>query len=162
MKIEGNNEYPFFYKYHKQSYIKSHDCRPIVTVSEKQRKYILENDIKKELVVYHIDGELIDNQSIDKCDYGIYTEENHLILVELKGSDYNHACKQLASTINYIKDEDISISQFFARIVLSKGRTPATLTSEEAKLKKLLKNEKLLKSSSLQMKEKLSDLNCKI
>lgn len=54
------------------------------------------------------------------------------------------------------------ISQFFARIVLSKGRTPATLTSEEAKLKKLLKNEKLIKSSSLQMKGKLSDLNCKI
>lgn len=158
MKISISDDFPFFQNYHDNSYIESHDCRKIVSLKENGRTYVLENDTTEELIVYHIDGGLIRQNDMGKCDYGIYSEKNNLILVELKGSDYNHACGQLVSTIECFQKSGVGEQSLFARIVLSKGRVPATRSTNETKLKKLLKEGSRLKSSSLKMQEQLSKL----
>ena len=135
-KVTESNDV-FFAEYHDSIYIKSHDNRKSVVVEENKRKYILTNDLQKELIVYHIDGGVINNAEANKCDFGIYCEDKYLILIELKGSDYEHACEQIASTIKLMKISNL-VDRIYARIVLSKMRTPALRSTQETTLKKLL------------------------
>lgn len=81
-------EYSFYENFHEGRYIQSHDQRHTVVLKEprEDREYRLINDLKKELVVYKIDaGVITEHEAGDnKCDFGIYSEDDLLILVELK------------------------------------------------------------------------------
>lgn len=128
--------------YHDESYIISHDCRKIVSLSEKgeNRVYRLMNDVGHELVVMRVDGGIFDDSTNSKCDFAIYSEKRILILVELKGADYSHALDQLDVTINeMIAKRQIGINKLYTRVVLSKSRIPNTMTSKEIALKRKLK-----------------------
>ena len=97
------------------------------------------NKSQKEVVVYKIDGGLIVNNNGKKCDYGIYTEDDMLFLIELKGDDLNYALKQINQSINILLEQpNIKVKKLSVRIVLSKVRTPEILESEEKKLKQKL------------------------
>ena len=142
MTINDNKKWPLYHKYNHHSYTKSHDRRKEVVLKEPReaREYRLYNNSSKELVVYRIDKGVINDDDILKCDYGIYTEDNELYLVELKGSDYNHAINQLSSTINILLIQpQITVGRLHTRVVLSKKHTPDILTTPEMKLRKLLK-----------------------
>lgn len=137
MKIEVTTERPFYNAYHEAGYIISHDNRKTVVLKEpgESRVYRLENPTQKEVVVYRIDGGLIASNDVLKCDNGIYTEDDVLYLIELKGADYIHALEQLLSTISILLQKpQVKMSRLNARIVLSKIRVPDIMPTQEKKL----------------------------
>lgn len=140
--IIESNEFPFFRMYHSDTYIMYHDRRQVVSLKDKGATslYYLQNNIGKELVCYRIDEGLIHGCECNKCDFAIYTEDDSLILVELKGVDYNKAIEQLSSTIIYLlKKHNISVSKLFTRAVLSRARVPDILLTKEKKFEKLIR-----------------------
>lgn len=143
MTIGFDERWQFYISYHNEEYIQSHDARNKVVLKEKREssEYRLHNKAQQDLVVYKIDGGLIKTNNQQRCDYGIYTEQDVLYLIELKGGDYSHALEQISSSIDILlKKPDINVKQLNARIVLSKCRTPDILTTQEKKLNNLLKN----------------------
>ena len=141
-KIKAQKEWPFFQAYHDSVYILRHDCSKDIPLreSKENRTYRLLNNSGKEIVVYKIDSGIINNDKVVKCDNGIYTEDNLLILVELKGADLDHALSQINSTINILlKQPNIKVKKLNARIVLSKVRVPDMLSTKEKQLKQLLR-----------------------
>lgn len=143
MKINTGGNWPFFSAYNDSRYIQSHDERKIVVLREpkESREYRLENKSCKELAVYQIDGGIIISNSVPKCDFGVFTEDNVLFLVELKGADYIHALEQMISTIGLlIVRPAIKVACLNARIVLSKVSVPAIMPSQEKKLLALVKS----------------------
>ena len=157
-KININGNFPF-YIYHE----KGNDCVCYqgcgnASAEERGRKYSIENKSKKEIIKYKIDGGLITDDNDIKCDYGFYTEDDLLILVELKGGDYSHAIEQIINTIKLlITIPKIKISSVKARIVVSKIRQPELRSSDEQKLKRILdsfrKDNDNLKKQVAQMTE---------
>ena len=140
-KIKAQKKWSFFQTYHDSAYILRHDCSKDVPLREpkEKRTYRLLNNSGKEIVVYMIDGGIINNEEVQKCDYGIYREDNQLILVELKGADLGHAIDQISSTINILlKQPSVKVKRLNARIVLSKVRVPDTLSTKEKQLMQLL------------------------
>ena len=127
--------HPFFAEYHDYSYIESHDVTKIVVVEENKSKYILCNDSNKEVIIYRIDGGLIKQkkEGDNKCDYGIYTEDELLILVELKGCDFQKAVTQILNTTKLlgIKKGSNKVKRLLARVVLSRGRSVPNLRSRD-------------------------------
>ena len=140
-KIKVQKEWPFFQAYHDNGYILRHDCSKEVSLHEpgENRTYKLHNKSGKELVVYRIDGGLINDENVLKCDNGIYTENDWLFLIELKGADLNHALDQINNTIDILlKRPNKKVKKLNARIVLSKVSIPRISASKENKLKQLL------------------------
>ncbi len=140
-KIKPDKEWPFYEAYHDISYILRHVCSKNVPLREpkENRTYRLLNNSGKEIIVYKIDGGVINNDDVLKCDYGIYVENDLLILIELKGMDLSHALDQIDSTINVLlKKPNIKVKKLNARIVLSKIGVPRITASKENKLKQLL------------------------
>lgn len=140
-KIKAQKEWPFFQAYHDGAYILRHDCSKDIPLREPREKrvYRLLNNSAKEIVVYKIDGGIINNDEVQKCDNGIYTEDDLLILVELKGTDLDHALNQISSTIKILlKQPSIKVKKLNARVVLSKVRVPDMLSTKEKQLKQLL------------------------
>ncbi|MBR4265108.1 MAG: hypothetical protein IKQ46_03540 [Bacteroidales bacterium] len=136
--IVVDKKYPFFQKYNDESYIISQDCRSVVTVSEQRMKYILNNPANKEIVVYKIDQGIIKGTQW-KCDFGIYTQDDILFLIELKSpeSEYYHALEQIINTIELlIKSCDVSVKKLNARVVTRKY--PDILSAKERKLENRL------------------------
>lgn len=148
--------------YHDDSYILSHDCRKVVSLTDKgeDRVYRLINDVKRELVVMRVDGGIFNDSSNSKCDFGIYTQDRMLILVELKGAGYSHAVDQIDKTINeMIAKQRLHLGKLHARVVLSKTRVPNTLTSKEMALKrKLMPYGGTLAKGTRLIEERLSNL----
>lgn len=140
---ENPREFPLYEEYH-DSYIDSHDRRSKVRLKDsgEARVYYLNNDIQKELVVYQIDGGIFDSTEKGniKCDFGIYTEDELLILVELKGGDYKHAIEQLTNTTKSLGlNGSNKIKKLLARTVLSNGRKVPNVTETDlAALKRLI------------------------
>lgn len=140
-KIKAQKEWPFFQAYHDGAYILRHDCSKDIPLREPREKrvYRFLNNSAKEIVVYKIDGGIINNDEVQKCDNGIYTEDDLLILVELKGADLDHALNQISSTIKILlKQPSIKVKKLNARVVLSKVRVPDMLSTKEKQLKQLL------------------------
>ena len=140
-KIKVQKEWSFYQTYHDSAYILRHDCSkdiPLREIGEK-RTYRLFNKSEKEIIVYQVDGGLISVDDVSKCDYAIYTEDDWLYLIELKGADLEHALEQINSTINtLLKRPNIKVKKLNVRIVLSKVRVPNSLETKEKKLKHLL------------------------
>ncbi len=137
-EIVADDKHPFFNAYNDCAYISSHDCRSKVVVSEQQMQYILDNPNGEEIVVYRIDQGIIKGTSV-KCDFGIYTENDILFLVELKNPEreYFHALEQIINTIELlIVSKQISVSKLNARIVSRKY--PNIPSSKERKLENRL------------------------
>lgn len=140
-KIKVQKEWPFFQAHHDNGYILRHDCSKEVSLREpgENRTYKLHNKFGKEIVVYKVDGGLINDENVLKCDNGIYTENDWLFLIELKGTDLNHALDQINNTIDILlKRPNKKVKKLNARIVLSKVSIPRISASKENKLKQLL------------------------
>lgn len=159
--IEKEKVFPFYDQYNDSSYIEFHDNRKIISLTDKKGKtnYLLSNDLVHEIVCYHIDGGILTANEETKCDFGLYTEKDILILVELKGADYSQALDQISSSIDQLLSGNLKVSKVHARIVLTKTRVPNTLSSSEMKLMKRLKslNGSLAKGTS-RISENLSKL----
>ena len=131
----------FYTAFHNPAYILRHDCSKIVPLREmhESRVYRLYNPQGRELVLYKIDGGIINDNEVNKCDFGILTENNDFFLIELKGVDLNHAIDQINCTIDLLfKRNKNIVNTLSVRIVLSKVRVPNIVETKEKKLKHLL------------------------
>lgn len=134
----------FTEKYNLPETIKSADTRKVVTLKEprEDRKYIAENPNQLFLTVYQVDGALLKSQNPGdkKCDYAIYTSNDDLFLIELKGSDYSQALDQIKKTLDCLLIPGLdSLHSVNGRVVLSKTKVPATLETKEKKMMLLLR-----------------------
>lgn len=134
----------FTEKYNLPETIKSADTRKVVTLKEprEDRKYIAENPNQLFLTVYQVDGALLKspNPGDKKCDYAIYTSNDDLFLIELKGSDYSQALDQIKKTLDCLLIPGLdSLHSVNGRVVLSKTKVPATLETKEKKMMLLLR-----------------------
>ena len=78
------------------------DRRSEFVLEKKQAKYVAVNKEKKLGFVFQIDDSLISDKTVKKCDKGLYIEDKKVFLAELKGVDFNTACKQLKATYERI------------------------------------------------------------
>lgn len=70
---------------------------------------------------YRVDGGVIDEPGVPRCDklvcVSMRSVESHAVFVELKGSDFEHAVKQLESTMSHERFNRFAPRRALARIV---------------------------------------------
>ncbi|MBN2881685.1 hypothetical protein JXM83_06570 [Candidatus Woesearchaeota archaeon] len=121
-------------------------------------KYYLEND--KNLIINSCEFDSCPERSSEneeRCDRIIYTNTNHIILLELKGRDEKKALSQIVNTYGLIK-ENLSPKSIIYGIVVTKPRSPKLKVSREhTDAKKLFKtNLHCLKCDGVQNRQKIS------
>ena len=116
----------------------SNDIRKFfVLKGEHQRKWTAENPNKRIGICLKIDGFLIDDNQVNKCDGGLLLDDNRLFLVEFKGKGYDDAVNQLLRTKKFFQDNYSDYDLIFhARIV---GKSFPKASTELQKAKKNLK-----------------------
>lgn len=109
--------------------VESCDDRPKIVCEENKRTYIANNPQRKIVYKVQVDGKLICENA--RCDWAVAVVSKketgetleELFLVELKGSDINHAFDQIVGTIDVLRT-NYSVTKWFARVVCSKIPTP--------------------------------------
>lgn len=76
-----------------------------IKVEENNRKVIINNSENKTFTVTEVDGCLIKNAI--SCDWLVSQNETGDLLIELKGSDVQHAIKQITQTADYLKSKKL-------------------------------------------------------
>lgn len=121
----------------------SDNRRVVVLIDKKGGKvcYRGENSQGNELIAYKVEDGILKNEQGLKCDFALYTVSTNTIrFIELKGSNLNHAIKQIINSIrNVLGKHTIKVDKVHGRVVLSKARTPDLNSSYEKELKKMLK-----------------------
>jgi hypothetical protein len=85
----------------------------IVKVEEKGKSFKIKNFKRKQIIVCTVDGCLI-NQESKKCDFIFLLDSESpkkIILVELKGSNYAEAVRQIIETAEHLKLGEIKIEK---------------------------------------------------
>lgn len=141
------------------SYIESDGQHSIVQANDKGSpcKWKGVNSKKKRVIKYRVDDGIITSKAESKCDYAVYVEGDSIYLIELKGSNYNHALEQIDATLDkLIIAPNIETASVNGRIVLTKGRVPGIKYSKEPSLvKKLKKLNGTLESRTKLFEEKI-------
>lgn len=117
-----------------RSCIKSSDARPIVSCEENNRKYQLNNTSSNRVVHYQMDGGIVNDPLILKCDRLLVIRSDGYVgvLVELKGNDVQHGIRQIAETLNQFPQFFNTCKRVHARIVATRG-TPNYMASPTRK-----------------------------
>ena len=137
------------------SIIAGPDSRKLFVLEEKGKKWIGKNITQKIGFTFQIDKDLMNDIESKKCDKGLFLENNDVYLVELKGVDFNTACKQLLVTLDFCK-QNLGSYNYFCRVVAkelpSKNNYP---TSYRQLLAKLPKNNKCFYAKSNVLEEEV-------
>lgn len=140
-------------------FVKGPDNKNIFVLEEKGKKYIAKNTNKKSCLELQIDGGIIADREINKCDKGlIVLDDNKCILVELKGCDVSKACLQLHSTLDIFKNNLLKEYNYdyYCRAVVTSMPSPQNYpTSYKILLKKLNNAKNKLICRSKQMEEQI-------
>ncbi len=85
----------------------------IITASESNRKFIINNPNEKTVKKIKVDGCLITNTNQVRCDYmfKIDIPYTKVIYLELKGKNIEHACEQLKATIKLFEQDHSNIEK---------------------------------------------------
>ena len=134
----------FVEEYNDLRYIESDDRRKQIVLTDKgePRRYVANSNRGQRIVRFKVDDGIVTDKTQPKCDYALWTEENCLYFIELKGGDYSKALTQVHHTIlQLVQRPNINTKQLHARVVLSNGRAikAAVANTAEAKLLHLLK-----------------------
>ena len=109
----------------------------LIVCSEKGRKYIAINKGGKDIIKIHVDSELI--TSGERCDYALnICNEKKLYLIELKGTEKDHAYAQIIATYEKFKDK-CKEYEFYPRIVISKDSYPRIKGTNEKRFLQMQK-----------------------
>lgn len=134
----------------------SFDDRKNISISENRKKYLLHNDLRNNMAVFHVDGAMVQDKNTIKCDNLVLdTTGMKAIFVELKGTDLAHALQQINQTIDMMRD-DISNCTKYARIVTS-NRTNVPNIRANPEYIKLYKKANVKVSAKL-IEEQISSL----
>ena len=113
----------------------------IVTVSEKGRKFTIQNSSSLEINKVKVDGCYI--TSGNKCDYLFEIINKNIIqvfYVELKGKDIEHAIKQLTATVAHCK---LIHKEIKKECYIVASRVPKSSTSTQNLKKEFKKKHKI-------------------
>ena len=121
--------------------VESCDCRSKIICEENGRKYIAHNGQQKCICKVKVDGGLIKDNA--RCDWAVAVvlkegTLEEIFLVELKGSDINHAFEQITGTMSILSTK-CSAKKWFARVVCSKVSSPQLNGINYKKLDKKLR-----------------------
>lgn len=121
--------------------VESCDCRSKIICEENKIKYIAHNPNVKCVYKIKVDGGLIKEKV--RCDWAVAVVSNEdsleeIFLVELKGSDIDHAFEQITGTMSILSTK-YSAKKWFARVVCSKVSSPQLNGINYKKLDKKLK-----------------------
>ena len=121
--------------------VESCDCRSKIICEENGRKYIAHNEQQKCICKIKVNGGLIKDNA--RCDWAVAVVSNEdsleeIFLVELKGSDIDHAFEQITGTMSILSTK-CSAKKWFARVVCSKVSSPQLNGINYKKLAKKLK-----------------------
>lgn len=95
-------------------------------------KYTAFNRKQHQVRQYHIDGEIISSENVNKCDWMVTEEDlRHAYLIELKGKDLSKAIIQLESTERILSTALREYDKVYFRI--SPTRVPHHLYTQEYK-----------------------------
>lgn len=110
--------------------------KPITSLQANGRKYVAQNPNGKLVHEYHdLDKRTYFQNKYPCVDYLLYVEEDQrTYLIELKGSDIEHAYEQVLSTFKVLRTQiQVTASKTKGRIVLSKVSGPKLLTGSVKK-----------------------------
>lgn len=100
--------------------IEFYDCRSIIVCTEHDSRYALyKQSYDFEAICIHVDGGIFEKNDPEmRCDYSYYLKDSdkRLILIELKGSDSNHALDQLSAMLDYEAIEEAYASKIVGRV----------------------------------------------
>ena len=96
-----------------------------ICFKENKSVYVAENKNQKRILGFRIDNGFIkDKNSGDrKCDFALYTEDEVLYLIELKGTKIQESFEQLLKTLDFFSLKYKSINKFLCRSVHSRINT---------------------------------------
>ncbi|OQX97864.1 MAG: hypothetical protein B6I24_07400 [Bacteroidetes bacterium 4572_128] len=84
-----------------QKYIIEKDDK-IIPFRENRSQFIIQNPKQTIICKIHVDGKLITDNAIKKCDFAfIFCKNNTFYFLELKGKDVKKAYEEIENTINY-------------------------------------------------------------
>jgi hypothetical protein len=128
-------------------------CFSNSTVAEEnKRKFVINKPANLAVCKVKVDGCLISEQHIRKCDYlfEVATDPKEYLLVELKGSDLNGAVEQLLSTYDRLASQINARPEQFRAFVVS-SVVPKSNSAFRTNQQRLMKNRKLhLERGSIQ------------
>ncbi len=107
-----------------------------VKIAENGKQAIFLNPKKEAFSRTRVDGCIIVNQTA--CDWWIVHEKSGSVLVELKGSDVEHAIEQIEATFEYLLMNKLLLENNAAMIVCSKPSRHPSFTSKLQKAKSRL------------------------
>ena len=82
--------------------INSDSHQKIIVSSEHSKKHIAHNVHHSAVYQYRVDGDLIADSTRLRCDFLLENEDTkHAYLIELKGSNLDHAVEQIENTIKF-------------------------------------------------------------
>lgn len=134
-----------------------------IVFSENNRVYECVNGTNEEVLTLHVDGGLVSKSSSAlRCDYAFEIDGefgNRTCLVELKGHDIKHACKQLYETLLFF-EKQYPVKKYFCRLVTSGNKKPNIESIEEKRLSFYLRKKSYdkLKVATKKISEKMSEL----
>jgi hypothetical protein len=82
-----------------------------LVLQENKSKITFLNPNQDQVLIIRVDGCVIKDNEILRCDYAIVPCDEIEIYVELKGSDISHAVKQIESTIKLLSDNPKKIKK---------------------------------------------------
>ena len=103
-------------------------------------QYKVLNTLSKELSYFQVDGALINDERVEKCDHLLIdcSEENSYF-IEIKGSDLIKATQQILSTIAILKPKMAGL-KMNARIVLTRVNATDLRDSAFVRFKNIIKD----------------------
>lgn len=110
----------------------------IIVCEENKMKYRALNANNSNVYKFQIDGGIITNQTVKKCDYIVENDsKNNIYFVELKGCDISQAYKQIKQTISFCKSKILPDSMLHSRIICSRISTHSVHDGNYRELKKI-------------------------
>jgi hypothetical protein len=107
---------------------------PKIVLKENNKKITFLNADRNKILIITIDGCVIKDNTVLKCDYGIVPCDEVEIYVELKGKGVEHAIKQIESTIKLLSSNPKKTKKF-CFVICSKVSPKARTSVQNSKIK---------------------------
>ena len=128
--------------------IESSDRRSTVKCEENKKKYVLENTKKNHVILYKMDGGIIEEDksvpvNTSKCDYlfVIGEETPKAVLTELKGVNVPKALIQLKGTLLLYKNIFCKFGHVYARAIVTSSTPNLKASPQYVNLERMLRRD---------------------
>lgn len=114
------------------------DSRSYIPVEENKKIFSIKNPEKRKIFACNVDNCLISSNENKKCDYMFIIDsdsKNRIILVELKGKNYAQAVRQIISTAEELKFNELPVNIKKESFIVGSSH-PKIGTTMQSELKK--------------------------